>query len=598
MTKIKKRSEQRREDTWDLEAIYQKNSDWEEDAACLEQQLEEFGSLKGRLGESSASMLQIMETYCRINELTWKLYAYASMRLDEDTTDSYYQQMESKARTLAIRLGTECAWVEPEILEMDREKLESFLAENYKLRLYRIYLEEIQRRKEHTLSDETERLLAQASRLGQAPYQVYSMFQNADLTFEPVKGADGEMMPLTQETFVALEQNSDREIRSAAFAQFYREYVRFGNTLAALFEANVQQELFFARQRNYGSSLEMELDDAQIPVSVYHQLIGTVHDNLPSMHRYVTLRKKLLGVEELHMYDVYVPMTGAVQKTYTFEEAKQMVLEGLRPQGEEYLSILKKGMDSRWIDVYENEGKRSGAYSGGSYLTAPYVLMNYQGTLNHVFTLAHELGHSVHSYYTRHTQPYIYGDYKIFVAEVASTCNEALLIRSLLQKTSDRQERAYLVNYFLEQFKGTLFRQTMFAEFELITHERAARGESLNAEALCGIYLDLNRKYFGDEMVSDPEIAWEWARIPHFYRPFYVYQYATGFSAAIAIAEKIWKGEPQAVENYRKFLCGGSSMSPIELLKLCGVDMTSPAPVQDALDLFAEYLGEMEKSTE
>lgn len=365
--------------------------------------------------------------------------------------------------------------------------------------------------------------------------------------------------------------------------------------MAALFDANIRQDAFFAGQRKFKNTLEAHLDDAPIPVSVYEQLIDTVHKNLPFMHRYVALRKKLLQVEELHMYDVYVPMVQASEQKYTFEEAKQVVLECLQPLGEEYLSILRQGFENRWIDIYENEGKRGGAYSWGSYGTHPYVLLNYQGNLNHVFTLAHEMGHSIHSYYTRKNQPYIYGSYYTFVAEVASTCNEVLMIQGLLCKTIEPKERKYLLNHFLEQFKSTLFRQTMFAEFEKLTHEKVEAGETLTAESLCELYVGLNKQYFGDEMVSDPEIAWEWARIPHFYTPFYVYQYATGLSAAVAIAKKIWNGEPGAVENYKRFLSGGCSMTPIELLKVCGVDMTSPKPIQDALDLFAEYLEYMEQ---
>ena len=593
MAGIRKREEQRREDTWNLELIYSTDDEWEKDAKRLDIMMEEFGKQQGKLGQGSRKMLEILEEYCGISQLLEKLYVYASMRLDENTANSHYQQMEGKARTLATRLDSVCSWLEPEILELEDQVLEEYLQENEQLREYRVYLEEIQRQKKHTLSRDKERMLAQAFELGNAPYQVYSMFQNADLTFENVKNARGEEFPLTQETFVPLEENPDRQVRKDAFQKLYHGYARFGNTLAALYDANVRQCLFFSRERHYSGSLEAALDQSQIPVEVYSQLIDTVHRNLPQMHQYAALRKKLLGADELHMYDVYVPMVKNVTKKYTFEEAKQIVLEGLKPLGEEYQSLLKQGMEQRWIDVYENEGKRCGAYSGGCYGTLPYVLLNYQGSLNHVFTLAHELGHSIHSYYTRQSQPYIYGNYRIFVAEVASTCNEALLMRSLLEKTEDPREKAYLVNYFLEQFKSTLYRQTMFAEFEKITHERVQAGGMLNAETLCGIYLDLNRQYFGDAMVSDEEIAWEWARIPHFYRPFYVYQYATGFSAAMAISRKIWEGESHAVENYKKFLQGGSSMSPIQLLKLCGVDMTSPKPVQDALDLFGEYLGKL-----
>lgn len=594
MAIIKKREEQRREDTWDLEAIYPSGDDWESDAKVLEGELEAFSKYQGSMAESSSRMYQILEDFCRIQNLAEKLYVYASMKRDENTADGQAQQREGRARLLITRLSSVCAWLEPEILSMEEARLDQFLEEHEGLALYRIYLDEIRRRKEHTLPEDKEQILAQASQIAQGPSQIYTMFQNADLTFESVTDPEGERLPLTQESFVTLEQSGDRQVRRQAFQNLYRGYERFGNTLAAMYDARIRGSLFFARERGYGSTMEMALDDGPIPVSVYDQLIRAVRENLPVMHRYVRLRKKLLGVDELHMYDVYAPMTRDSGKQYTFEEAKEMVLEGLAPLGEEYLGILREGFSHRWIDIYENEGKRGGAYSGGCYGTHPYVLMNFQGNLNSVFTLAHEMGHSVHSYYTRSHQPYIYGDYKIFVAEVASTCNEALLIGSLLGKTKDPGERAGLIQHLLEQFKSTLIRQTMFAEFERSAHRHVEEGGTLTAGILCEVYRKLNEEYFGPDMVSDPEIAWEWARIPHFYRPFYVYQYATGFSAAMAIAKKLQGGDEDAARNYRKFLCGGSSAAPLELLKMCGVDMEKPEPVRDALELFDQYLVEME----
>ena len=373
-------------------------------------------------------------------------------------------------------------------------------------------------------------------------------------------------------------------------------YNNYRNTLATAFTSNIKQEVFFAKTRGYSSTLEMKLDGSNIPVSVYHNLIDSVHEHLPLMHKYVSLRKKLLGVDELHMYDIYVPIIKDVEMNIPFEEAKEVVYEGLEPLGEEYRSILNKGYDNGWIDVYENEGKRSGAYSSGVYGVHPYVLLNYQDNLSNVFTLAHEMGHAIHSYYSNENQPYTYSDYKIFVAEVASTCNEALLMDNLLAKTEDKKEKAYLLNYYLEQFKGTVFRQTMFAEFELITHQKVFGGESLTADDLCEIYHDLNVKYFGDDIVIDSEIDMEWARIPHFYRAFYVYQYATGYSAAVALSRKILnEGEP-AVERYiNNFLKGGGSDYPINLLKKAGVDMTTKEPVNQALDLFGELISQLEE---
>lgn len=389
-------------------------------------------------------------------------------------------------------------------------------------------------------------------------------------------------------------ESRDRRVRKEAFTSLYATYKQNINTVAAMFDANARASAFFAKERHYESALEAALDDAEIPVEVYHKLIETVHENLNAMYDYVALRKKLLGVEELHMYDVYVPMVSGVEKKYTFEEAKALVLKGLAPLGEDYVKLLREGFANRWIDVYENEGKRTGAYSWGAYGVHPYVLLNFQGTLNHVFTLAHEMGHALHSHYSDLNQPYLYAGYKIFVAEVASTCNEALLIHYLLEKTEDKKEKAYLINYFLEQFKGTLFRQTMFAEFEMMTHDMVKEGKTLTADVLCETYRRLNEIYFGPDMVIDEEIAYEWARIPHFYTPFYVYQYATGFAAAIAISSRILKGEEGAVEDYKRFLSGGSSMSPIELLKLCKVDMTESRPVEEALNVFREYLKKLQ----
>ena len=421
------------------------------------------------------------------------------------------------------------------------------------------------------------------------------MFNNADIRFPKITGEDGTDVEVTHGRFISLLQSKDQRVRKDAFEALYGVYEKFRNTLAATYRANVKQEVFFARARRYGSDLEAALDGSHIPVSVYDNLIHVVHEHLPLMHRYVKIRKKLLGLDELHMYDLYTPMTENSGEHFSFEDAKKAVLEGLAPMGEEYLSHLKDGFEHGWIDVYENQGKRSGAYSWGAYGTHPYVLLNYQGTLNDVFTLAHEMGHALHSWYSDETQPYIYAGYRIFVAEVASTCNEALLIHHLLKKAKDPKTKAYLINYFLEQFRTTLYRQTMFAEFEKITHGLQEAGEALTAERLCSIYYDLNKAYFGEEICIDQQIEMEWARIPHFYTPFYVYQYATGFSAAIALSRKILREGEAAVEQYKKFLKGGSSMYPLELLRLAGVDMEQKKPVEDALQVFSEYLDEMER---
>lgn len=422
------------------------------------------------------------------------------------------------------------------------------------------------------------------------------MFNNADISFPTILNEDREEVAITHGRFSALLQNQDRRVRKDAFEGLYSKYKEFENTLAATYSANVKKDIFIAKTRKYASSLAMALDESNIPVAVYQNLVQVVRENLPLLHRYMKIRKKALHLDELHLYDVYVPMVEEKKKEISFEQAKEMVLEGLAPMGEEYQKLLKKGFDSRWIDVYENKGKRSGAYSWGSYGTHPYVLLNHQNDLNSVFTLAHEMGHSLHSYYSNSSQPYICADYEIFVAEVASTCNEALLIHDLLEKTSDKKERAYLLNYHLEQFRTTLFRQTMFAEFEWKAHEMAENGEALTAQNLSEMYHQLNVDYFGDETVIDKEIDLEWARIPHFYNSFYVYQYATGYSAAIALSSKILKEGKPAVDDYvNKFLRGGGSKDPIDLLKGAGVDMSKKESVQSALQVFEQLLNEIEE---
>ena len=436
-------------------------------------------------------------------------------------------------------------------------------------------------------------MLSQTGEMARAPQNIFSMFQNADLRFGKIT-VGGKEIELTQGNYIRCLENKEREVRRQAFEVLYQKYEEFQNTLAAVYAGNLSQDIFYSKVRKYPSCLAMALDGGNIPTEVYTQLIEAVHHKLPAMYQYVKLRKKVLDVDELHMYDVYVPLVESVDKKISFEEAKEIVLEGLQVLGKDYTELLREGFSNRWIDVYENQGKRGGAYSWGAYGTHPYVLMNYQENLNSVFTLAHEMGHALHSYYSDNTQPYTYAGYRIFVAEVASTCNEALLIHYLLEKAEDDKEKAYLLNYLLDQFKGTVYRQTMFAEFELIAHEKAESGEGITAKLLSDIYYELNKKYFGDEMVSDPQISMEWARIPHFYTPFYVYQYATGFAAAIAISRKILIGEPGIVEAYKKFLSSGSSMDCIDLLKICGVDMTKTEPVESALDVFEEKLAELE----
>lgn len=595
MAKTRKREEVKKEDTWALEDLYASEQLFEEDCSRLAGMIEEFPKYKGRLKEGSGVLLEMLEDYSGMNKLFEKVYVYANQRLHQDMGNAASQKSAASTEVLMDKMNAAESYMVPEILGLPEELLTEYCREERRLEKYRRFLDEIFRQKPHTLDERSEEILAKAGELAKASSNVFTMFNNADITFRPVTDGKGKEEPLTQGRYTAYMQSPDRRVRKEAFVNLYQSYAGFKNTLAALYEANAKKTAFYAKMRKYDSSLEAALDDSEIPVAVYDSLIDSVHGHMEPMYRYMRLRKKVLGVEELHMYDVYVPMVQEVDMKVPFERAKEIVKEGLAPLGERYQALLQEGFDSRWIDVYENENKRTGAYSWGAYGTHPYVLLNYQESLNDVFTLAHEMGHALHSWHSDHEQEYLYAGYRIFVAEVASTCNEALLIRHMIEKSRDKQEKAYLINYFLEQFRTTLYRQTMFAEFEKATHEMVDVGGTLNAEALCGIYLDLNKKYYGTDVVSDEEIQYEWSRIPHFYRAFYVYQYATGFSAAIAISSRILAGEKGALEGYFEFLKGGSSKSPIELLRLAGVDMAEREPVENALEVFEEYVGKLEE---
>lgn len=580
---------------WHIEDLYASDDLWQKDYELLEKSIPELASYEGRLGESVHTFLEYMNKKQEIMKRFEAVYVYANQKYHEDTGNAVYQKLTAQAQMLSLKMSSATVFEEPELLAVGKETVDSWFEETEEMELYRRFFYELFRQQEHVLSKEMEAVLADVSDMSENISNIFSMFNNADVKFPSIKGKDGEEIPVSHGRYSLLMESRDRDVRKEAFSSIYSQYGQYRNTLAATYSANLKSSAFFAKMRRYDSALAMALDGGEIPVSVYTQLIDTVHENLPLMYRYVALRKKALGVDELHMYDLYAPMVDEVSMKIPFEEAKEIVKKGLEPLGEEYIQVLSEGMDGGWIDVYENQGKRSGAYSWGAYGCHPFVLMNYQDNLNNVFTLAHEMGHSMHSYYSDKNQLYLYAGYRIFVAEVASTCNEALLMEYLLRHTEDKKEKAYLINYFLEQFKGTLYRQTMFAEFEKITHEMAGRGEPLTAEILNDIYYKLNEQYFGDGIVIDKEIALEWSRIPHFYTPFYVYQYATGYSAAIAISRKILSGDAAAREGYMKFLSGGSSMNPIDLLKLCGVDMTTPEPVQSALRLFGELLDEMEE---
>ncbi|MCM1048522.1 MAG: oligoendopeptidase F [Clostridiales bacterium] len=593
--KIPERSEIADEYKWALTDLYGTDEEWEKEYAAVEKAIGGFAEYPGKLSESAKKLLSFLKLQDEVTCRFERLMVYSGQKMHQDMTLSKYQGYYIQVQNTAVALNSATAFAEPEILNIPPEKLNSFYKEEPELEHYRIMINRILRKKEHMLSDKEEALLAKSMELATAASDIYDMMSDADLKFGEIADENGNLVQLSQGNFVSMLEKKDRNVRKAAFETYYKVYGQFKNSIAAMYQANVKQEKFYAQARKYGSSLEMALDTGKIPVSVYDSLLEAVHEALPDMYRYVALRKKVLGVEELHMYDVYAPLTDDYDAHFTFEEAKEMVLSGLAPMGEEYLSLLKEGFANRWIDVYENQNKRSGAYSWGSYGVHPYVLLNYKETLDNVFTLAHEMGHALHSYYSHATQPYTYSSYLIFVAEVASTCNESLLMQHLLEKCTDKKERIYLVNYFLDQFKGTLFRQTMFAEFEKITHQMYADGKALTADSLCEVYLDLNKKYFGPDMVADPQIALEWARIPHFYTAFYVYQYATGFSAAIALSKKIRSEGADAVEAYKSFLKGGSSKDPLELLKMAGVDLASPEPVKNALSMFGELVTELEE---
>ena len=581
-------------DTWNLESIYANNELWEEDYAALEKDAAEFAKLKGAIEADVSKIPAVLDAYYGLHRRLSKLSVYARMRFDQDTTDSTYQTMSAKIGSLGVKIGAASAFVEPEILSYSKELLEAAEKENERTAYYGRKIEEMLRGQEHTLDAEKEELLAAAGDMAEAPDDIFSVLMNADMKYPDIVLEDGTHLPLTNSTYISYMESPDRAVREGAFKTLYGQIASLKNTFAAIYRGNLKQAKFYAQSRKYSSARAMYLADSNVPESVYDNLLSAVHEALPMMYRYVAVRKKVLGVDKLHMYDVYTPIVAAQNQTYEFDQAKQMVLEALKPMGEDYLSHAREGLENRWIDIYPNKGKKGGAYSWGCYDSQPFILLNYTKNLDSVFTLIHEMGHSIHSYYSRTAQDYAYSDYKIFVAEVASTCNECLLMHDLLEKTTDKEQRKYLLNHYLDSFKGTLFRQTMFAEFEKTAHDYCAQGKPLTAEALSQMYLELNQKYFGPDMEKDEEIAYEWMRIPHFYTPFYVYQYATGYSAAVALSAKILKEGKPAVDAYMSFLKGGESKDPIDLLKMAGVDMTTEKPVADALALFGELVAELE----
>ena len=592
MKRIRSREEIPEEDKWAIEDLYATDAAWEEDLKTVADDQEYLASFAGKLADPR----QLYDYLHRSEELNTKadrLGNYCMRKADEDTRNATYQAMQGRFMSVFVALGAATSFDTPEIMSISDEDMDRFYGEYPALERYRRYLTNLRRMKAHTLSAAEEKLLAAAGEMADAPDSIYGAFADADLTFPDAVDSKGEKHPLTQGTFVPLEESTDRILRKSAYENLYDSFAAFKNTAAATLNAQNKQLKFFAEARKYENAFERSLDRTNVPTSVYLNLIEAVHNNVDKMHRYVRLRKKLLGVDQLHFYDIYTPLVADADRKIPYGEAKQTIYDALHPLGEDYRAILKEGFENRWIDVYQNTGKRSGAYSAGAQVQ-PFVLMNYSGTLDSQFTLAHEMGHAIHSYLSNKHQKPIDADYVIFVAEVASTCNEALLMEYLLGKTTDKKERAYLINHFLDQFKGTIYRQTMFAEFELNIGRLVAEGQTLTAEVLCAEYKRLNELYYGPDMVVDDRIAMEWARIPHFYYNYYVIQYATGYSAAIALSRRILAERETAVKEYLNFLSGGCSKSPFDLLKGAGVDMTSRDPVNQALELFGQLLDEME----
>lgn len=590
-----KRAEVPEASTWDLTAIFPTDAAFEKELDELAGAVPFIRALQGTIGSSSQALLKGIEEVLEINQKLERVYVYSHLKNDQDTADSLYQNLHDKALSILTSVSEATSWFEPEIMEIPEDELEKYLAENDKLKPYAHLLDSLTSAREHVLTAREEELLAGAGEIFAAPSKTFSVLNNADMTFPKVKNEEGQEVQLTQGLYGKLMESPDREVREGAFKALYKTYDGLKNTFATTLSTNVKAHNYKAKVHKYESARAAALANNHIPESVYDTLLDVVNEHLPLLHRYVDLRKDLLGVEELHMYDMYTPLTGEAPIKYSIEAAMEETLKGLQPLGEDYLAILQEAFDNRWIDWLENEGKRSGAYSSGAYDTNPYILMNWQDSLNQLYTLVHELGHSVHSYLTRKSQPYVYGDYSIFLAEIASTTNENILTDYLLKTQTDPKVRIYILNHYLDGFKGTIFRQTQFAEFEHYIHQKALEGVPLTQDFMTSYYAELNAKYYGPSVEKDPEIGIEWTRIPHFYYNYYVYQYATGFSAATALAKRIVEGEEGALEKYLSYLKAGNSDYPIEVMKKAGVDMTQSAYIEDAMKVFEERLNELEQ---
>ena len=584
-----------KEHQWDLESMFVDVKAWEESYNKAKEMAKNFGSYKGQVVSSSKNLYEALKDMGELVRITENLYSYAHMRLDEDTREGSSQALSDRGLGLLVEVGEKTSFVEPEILTLDLATLERYYEEEPELILYKKHIGNIMRQKDHVLSSREESILAQLGEVANSPQKIFSMLNNADIKFPTIKNEDGKDVEITHGNFIPFMESTNRAVRKSAFEALYTTYKGYKNTFAASLNGDLKKNIFNANVRNYKSSREASLDRNNVSLSVYDNLIKSVHNNLDSMYKYMDIRKRALGVEELHMYDLYTPIVKDVDFKIPYEEGVELVKKALVPLGEEYMKVVEEGFSSRWIDVYENRGKRSGAYSSGSYDSKPFILLNYHDTLDNVFTTAHELGHSIHSYFTRKAQPYVYGDYSIFVAEVASTANESLLIEYMLKNVKDKNEKLYLLNHYLESFRTTVFRQTMFAEFEMTINKYLESGGALTADYLCETYKKINELYYGPNIVVDEEIAMEWARIPHFYYNFYVFQYATGFSAAVALSEKILAEGKPAVDRYINFLKSGSSDYPLNVLKVAGVDMTTEEPVNNAMKLFSKLVDEMDK---
>ncbi|WP_028562480.1 oligoendopeptidase F [Paenibacillus pinihumi] len=593
MSKLPKRSEVKSEHRWKLEDLFADQSAWNQEYDQAKEQIKQITTFEGTLSDP-AKLKACFELEDQLSFHVERLYVYANMRHHEDMAEPGNQALSDKAKKLSVQSGEATSFITPEVLSLTDNQLAAFIADP-QLAPFRQTLLEMQREKAHVLSKAEEMLLAQVGNVSQGPSNIFSMLNNADLKFPKVKNENGEEIELTHGRYIQFLESKDREVRKNAFKAMYETYGKMKNTLAATLNANVTKNVFYARARKYPSVLEMSLFGDNIQKEVYTNLIDTIHKHLPLMHRYMNLRKKLLKVDELHMYDLFSPLVEEFKMDIPYQEAVKTVKESLKPLGEDYLNVLQQGFDNGWIDIYENEGKRSGAYSWGAYGTHPYVLLNHNDNLNSMFTLTHEMGHALHSYYSDNNQPYRDAQYTIFLAEVASTLNEALLMHYMLEKSTDLKEKMYLLTYYADQFRTTVFRQTMFAEFEKIIHEKVEQGESLTPQELSKIYYDLNVLYYGEDMVVDQDIEMEWARIPHFYTSFYVYKYATGFSAATSFSKQILEEGAPAVERYLGFLKSGGSDYSINILKTAGVDMSTPEPVSQAMSVFENLIKQMEQ---